>query len=439
MKIFFCLKTFLPFEIAGTEIYVAELAKGLLAKGYEVAVVKPNYKSESFSQYVYEGIKVLEYPEEDIETKELITGRVLPKGLPRFVDILEKNKPDIIHFHEISGSNGITIQHYREAYKLHISIFTTFHLLRYVCKTSNLLYKNSSPCEGIIEVGACSKCLLYSRGLPSALADIVSYAGNTMKGVDLRKYKGRLPGLLSYPNYIQQHKNDLEEIFKLSKKVVVLNQWFEKILRKNELPHAKMIIIPQGIPDSAEADVADFIANNVSRTTKLVYVGRISEVKGLHMLLKVLNSLEEKNWSLDIYGKPTEEEYYAECLKLTEGVQRITWKGVIMPKEVVSTLRAYDLLLFPTAIEEMSPLIVLEAFRAGIPVLASDVNANREMITDGKNGWLYKKNNMSSLTEKLKGILHEPSVLILAKQNIPAVSSFEAVIEKHQILYSTQL
>ena len=443
MKIFFCLKTFLPNQVAGTEIYVAGLAKGLMQKGHDVAVVKPNYESKEFTTYDYEGIKVLEYPESSFNDKDLQTGKKFPEGISAYEELLKKEQPDAIHFHEISGSNGITIQHLRIAVNLKIRVFTTFHLIRYVCKTSTLLYKNHHVCDGVINITKCAVCTLHQKGLPGFVANIAGNAGALINklGIDLsnKKNKTATATLLNYPQYIIDHKNILNEIFELSEKVFVLNNWFSKILLKNNLPGNKILIVPQALPYLNTHLPVPTIEINTEVKIRLVYVGRICKIKGLDILLKAFNAINKLDVSLDIYGKVTEENFYQDCLALTKNNKQINWKGIAEPGEIIPLLKNYDLLIFPAMVQEMSPFITLEAFAAGIPVLASDIYANREEIIEGKNGWLYKFRNMLSLQNKLKYLLENSDEIKKAKGNIPNIRRFDKVVEKHIEVYHSFL
>src|SRR5215218_5861467 len=98
MKIFLCLKYYLPEVIAGTEIYVAALAKCLQNEGHQVSVIKPGYSKDGVGGYQFEGINVLEYPGDILTSRELIRGKKAPAGIHYFKKLLEEEKPDLIHF-----------------------------------------------------------------------------------------------------------------------------------------------------------------------------------------------------------------------------------------------------------------------------------------------------------------------------------------------------
>ena len=99
-------------------------------------------------------------------------------------------------------------------------------------------------------------------------------------------------------------------------------------------------------------------------------------------------------------------------------------------------LSNYDLLCLPSAFE-MSPLVIQEAFTAGIPVLASNVYGNAEQITEGLNGWLFKCNDTEDLCIKLQSLIDNPSLFEEARNHFPAANTFENVANDHLKLYGS--
>ncbi|MFT3980972.1 MAG: glycosyltransferase [Ferruginibacter sp.] len=435
MKLFFCLKYFLPGQVAGTEIYVAALAKGLIEKGYDVTVIKPGYTISDTSSYFYEGIRVLEYPESPVSDAAMQTGKRYPPGIKAFRTLLEAEQPDIIHFQEISGSNGITTEHIRVAAALGIRIFTSFHLTRYVCKRSSLLFKGSAPCDGVVKNTKCSICLLQEKGVALPIAYAAAYTGEVLRrtGADFSESKNPAGKLLQYPAYIDAHKKALHEMVMLSEQTIALNHWFGKMLQLNGLPAEKLTVIPNRIPFMTEKNVPAKEQHHAG--IKLVFIGRICRIKGLKPLIDAFISIGNENTSLDIYGKVTEEDYYNECLSLANDHTGIRWKGVASPSDIVSLIAEYDLLVFPSQVEEMSPFTIAESFAAGVPVLASDLKASREQITDGRNGWLFPYRENNALGKQLKFLTDNPQLLAEARQHIPAARLFGEVVDAHLQLY----
>ncbi len=432
MKIIFCLRNFLPRHAGGTEVYVAALCAGLQKQGVETIIVKPGFDIAATTEYFYENIRVIEYPETSQYTRDVIIGNTLPGGLPFFEKILLKEKPDVIHFHEVSGSNGITIAHVRIAKELKIPLFITLHLAGYVCKTGTLKYKNKTDCNGFIDDYKCSVCVLHEMGLRYGLPELVTGLGMIAKKLKLpvTKLPGKMESALSYPAFIRKHRTVLEDIFYLSEKVFVLSNWFKKVLLINNMPEDKMILLDKALPHSTLFDERISVGENKSELIplKFVYMGRISPVKGLHILLKALDKIDMRNWSLDIYGYVEEEGYLAKCKLISNKISSsIHWKGMIEPSQVISTLQQYDALIFPSIIEEMVGLVVMEAFAAGIPVIGSDVKGIAEQITDGETGLLFETGNVKALGEILKEVLDNPAKLKSLSGNIIMPKKFDEI------------
>jgi glycosyltransferase involved in cell wall biosynthesis len=99
---------------------------------------------------------------------------------------------------------------------------------------------------------------------------------------------------------------------------------------------------------------------------------------------------------IDFYGPIDEndKDYFNEQINL---FQNTKYKGIADPETVQKILAGYDLLVFPTRYEgEGCPGIIIDAYFAGIPVLATNWKYNSEFIIDGETGYLF------DIDEKIK-------------------------------------
>jgi glycogen synthase len=163
MKVIQVLNHFLPRQLAGTEIYVGALSKGLLDNGVDNRVVIPNYGESKNNSYEVEGIHVTQFAEPSKVDRALMMGYRSAEGLGSFKNILVSENPDIVHFHELAGSNGISIHHVKAAQEMGFKVVFTFHLSKYTCSTGNLLYREKEYCDGKIQINKCAKCYLHSK------------------------------------------------------------------------------------------------------------------------------------------------------------------------------------------------------------------------------------------------------------------------------------
>lgn len=104
--------------------------------------------------------------------------------------------------------------------------------------------------------------------------------------------------------------------------------------------------------------------------------------------------------ALDIYG-PIDGKYEGSFERLLQDHRDcVSYKGVVNSTDSVAVLKDYYALLFPTRWPgEGVPGTLIDAFAAGIPVIASDWNANREVIAHGCQGLLYPNEEMKDLRE----------------------------------------
>ncbi|MFC4261274.1 glycosyltransferase [Ferruginibacter yonginensis] len=436
MKIVQVLQHFLPQQTAGTEVYTYALSKALLQQGHEVTVVIPGYGATATTQYVYEGITVIQYAEPSVVDRALIMGERAPDGLTNFTAVIKNVSPDLVHFQAVGGSNGVGILHVTAVHSMAIPIVTTLHLAGYSCISNNLLFKDAVVCDGIIDVYKCSSCALHQKGLRGAKLSMVHSLGTLMfkAGFNSIGWGNSLGTALAHPFLIQSLQHRLLQLAQMSSKLVVLTKWYQQVLLQNGVAASTLKLIQQGLPSSSS-----FTATRTHSTTlRLVFVGRIGASKGLHLLLKAMQTLPVGAVSLSVYGPETEPDYVAECKEMAQHLP-VTWGGIINAGAMVATLQAYDCLVLPSVICEMSPLVIQEAFAAGIPVIASNVYGNAEQITDGVNGWLFDFNSATSLQQKIQLLIQTPALLETARTQIPAVTHFETVAHQYQQLYKSIL
>jgi glycogen synthase len=249
MKVIQVLNHFLPQQTAGTEIYTWSLSKHLQKMGIDVQVLIPHYGKTMPADYLYDGLKVHQYAEPSLVDRSLILGFRAPDGLYDFIAFLKKIQPDIVHFHELAGSNGITVQHVRAA-KIHgAKVIMTFHLATYSCKAGTLYYKGKFLCDGKIDSQKCSHCYLHSRGYAFA-APYLTAASVLLKqlSIDASKWNSTTGTALGIIPIIDKLQQDLNALVSACDRVVALTKWYQSILLKNGVNNDKISYIPQALP-----------------------------------------------------------------------------------------------------------------------------------------------------------------------------------------------
>jgi len=435
LKVILCLHHFLPEFVGGTEIYTFNLAKQLIQQNIEVVMLIPNLGVGNTEEYDYEGVRVIKYAENSVEDRAMILGKKKPDGIKIFGELLIKEQPSLVHFHELAPGRGISIFHVEKAYQLKIPIVITFHVPFYTCFKGSLIYKEATKCDGEIKIDRCTACVYHQKGITGFKGFLFNKFSMGLYDLHINPtgLNSKLGTALGLPYVISKIKKDLVKLSSFSERIVVIACWYKQVLERNKVPVEKITFIKQGLPVKRNNEIKSI---EVNLPIRVVYMGRITQLKGLHLLIDAILELPSSSISLTIYGLETPDPYVLACKEKTKNAGNIFWKGRIAPSEVISTFSEYHLLCLPSAFE-MSPLVIQEAFAAGIPVLASDVYGNAEQIKDGFNGWLFRFNDSEDLRNKLKILVDDPSLIAKTKKHLPGVNTFENVANHHLKLYDS--
>ena len=138
---------------------------------------------------------------------------------------------------------------------------------------------------------------------------------------------------------------------------------------------------------------------------KLCMFCRVMKEKGItDAIIAVHNHNKESDYKffLEIWG-PIDESYTEEFEKLIDKYRSdFRYMGKVDYSESVETLTEHGALLFPTYWDgEGFPGTIVDAFAAALPVIASDWNANKDLITNYENGWVYPNEESKSLIDSL--------------------------------------
>ena len=125
-------------------------------------------------------------------------------------------------------------------------------------------------------------------------------------------------------------------------------------------------------------------------------------------ICKINSEMNEIVCILDIYG-PVDNNYKDDFNKLiSECSSCVTYKGCVPSEKSTEIIKDYYGLLFPTFYSgEGFAGTVIDAFSAGVPVIASDWRYNTEIVEDMKNGLICKHNNIESLEICVRKLINE--------------------------------
>ncbi|NMB57381.1 glycosyltransferase family 4 protein [Candidatus Beckwithbacteria bacterium] len=156
----------------------------------------------------------------------------------------------------------------------------------------------------------------------------------------------------------------------------------------------KIYVISNGVNDKK-----DFVKQFNHDKKIILFVGRLEKIKGLEILFKALHNFPFA-FELRIIGEGQEKENLVALSKTLKIDKMINFLGKKIGIDLEKEYKNSDLFILPS-LSEGFPLTILEAMSFKLPVLATKVGANPDMIENNKTGFLVEPNKINDLRKKI--------------------------------------
>lgn len=166
--------------------------------------------------------------------------------------------------------------------------------------------------------------------------------------------------------------------------------------------------------------------------TVILSVGELNDNKNHSIVLKALHLLKRDDVYYVICGIGSNKKRLEELARKYEVEDNLKLLGY--RTDVIEIMKASDIFVFPSKREGL-PVSLMEAMASGMPVIASNIRGNNDLITDGKNGYLFASTSVKSLSKKLKKAFNDNEKLEeISKNGQKKVENFSSfVVEKKMV------
>jgi glycogen(starch) synthase len=188
--------------------------------------------------------------------------------------------------------------------------------------------------------------------------------------------------------------------------VVVLTERTAAALRSDGVDPGRLHTIPSGFEPSL-FDPATGGGPAGSRP-RIGYVGRLAPQKRADLLVRAFGRMRQPA-DLVVVGDGPERTRVHHLARTSPAAERITMTGFVEHSAVPAVLASLDVLVLPSAYEEMGSVLV-EAMVAGVPVVASDVGGIPEVVRDGETGLLVPPGDVDRLAQALDRLVGDPDL-----------------------------
>jgi glycosyltransferase involved in cell wall biosynthesis len=361
---------FEPLSMGGSEMQAKRLSKELLKMGMDVIIVTSGNKSLPTFE-VIDGIKIYRFISFKSRFKK--TKNTLIQEKEVVFDYSDKEGKDLIYTHKSNTS----IKQFIFLIDILLNAFITFWKLR----------KQFS----VIQINTVSYMAFFGSLIGHLLGKKVIVKDSTMDGIIQMQDT-------PFPSFARKYIISHVDLFIAMTCVIAENY------RKVGVPENKIKMIPNGI------DTENSLPETVrSGRGKCLFVGNLYQqpAKGVDILLKawpdVLRVIPSATLTIVGDGNIAKYRQYVEMQGLSASV---VFTGKQNPRDYYLS---HDLFVLPSRREGMSNALI-EAMLYAMPVVATDISGNQDLITD-KGGRLVVPNNADSLSAAIVEMLKQPTLL----------------------------
>ena len=187
-------------------------------------------------------------------------------------------------------------------------------------------------------------------------------------------------------------------------KIVVPSASVARVARKwSHVDPKKIVIIPNAVEPGAFVRSTPAVATAVPRRAGVVrvgFLGRLDPIKRVQDLVRAMTLLE-KRFVLEIFGDGEERVLLGTLVHELGLGDRVTFHGTIDRPQIA--MDQIDLLVLPSAAEGFG-LVLIEAMAAGVPVIGTDVDGIRDVVSHGENGLLARVRSPGAIAEAIRQI-----------------------------------
>ena len=437
LRVLHVIHDYLPRHRAGSEIYAHQLSLELQARGLQVMVLSAEYDPSrphgSLVWRSHEGLPVVELIN-NWRFSSFDEAYRASRVNQQLEHVLRALQPDLLHIHSLLN---LSLDLPTIASSLGIRSVATLHDFTLLCPSGGqLVHREGREICQQIDPGECARCFPRSPfATQMAFGGLDGSSPRMLRlGARLRRSFPRLatglgPAALQRvapvtvsPEQMNLRLDSVRRVFETVDRFVSPSPALGDYFRRFGLPVDKIEIADYGFRPLSKTKRK----SPTGQRLRIGFVGTLVWHKGLHVLLDAIRGLSPDAYEVLVFGDPsTFPDYVKDLEKLAKGLP-VRFKGPFSDHDQVSDIYdQIDLLVVPSLWPENSPLVIHEAFMAGVPVIGSRLGGIVDLVRHGECGLLFDPAKPGDLTAALRSVLEQPGILSRWASALPAVRTME--------------
>lgn len=416
MKIALVLHDYLPRHAGGCEIHAHQTARELVRRGHEVTALFTERDLSApegeVRRGVLDGVRTLELVHQR-EYEDLRETWAQERALAAFRRLLAEVAPDVVHFHHAALWGTSCLPAARDA---GARVIVTLHDYFPLCDAATLLRTDGALCTAGLD-GRCADCL---QRHPLLRERWDAEPGATIQALYLRGAHERF----------LKHRAD----FSAALRVISPSRFLaERFAAAGFFNAEDCAVIRSGYPGPLHPP-----RRRAAGPLRVGFVGGLYPAKGVHVLVEAFAQLRQVDAELHVHGHLDWFPDYVAGLRALAGGGRVRFHGAFEPGDVDRVLAELDVLVVPSIWYENMPITIYEAFRNGLPVIATDLGGMAEALGGGAHGLLFPRGDARALAGAVRRLAEDRELyerLAAARPEVPALA---AVVDQLEQIYAGQ-
>jgi len=226
---------------------------------------------------------------------------------------------------------------------------------------------------------------------------------------------------ITYKNYVYQAI--VPYCVSLCDRIVCVSNSTLEECTKRGIAKGKCIFIPNGIDAEKNTDISyefstifkNYPENIYLNKKVLLSVGRLVPRKGISWFIENILSKLDDTYTYVVVGEGPERKNISETIELNNSGYRVKLLGKIEEGILSSLYKKSYAFIMPNMTAENDPegfgIVILEASRAGLPVIAHDVDGINDAVINGKTGWLVPEGDKEQMISKINNLKLDRAVV----------------------------
>lgn len=150
-----------------------------------------------------------------------------------------------------------------------------------------------------------------------------------------------------------------------------------------------------------------------SRVFSVAFIGSLVEIKGVKYLLEIFNNHSSQDIEIHVFGTGVQMNYFKECYGSNQHIQ---FHGFV--DDVNKYLdELIDVLVLPTLIPESASTVIQQAMSRGVPVITTNIGAQKTFVIDGFTGFLVKPQSSDDIMKAILKMKQNPELYETLSKN----------------------